>query len=244
LVLSLHKLVDRSMTGVIQQKILKVYSNILANSDSQKINDLVMDLILKGERFFRIQYHLLESTEIESFHLVERFLKGISRELGNHNIKMVKKKFYQVFGSENLEEYMSRVRYLWEFNRDELGKIQREGRARGESEEKREKWLQSQENKLLKKYLMTCTYYIQIFLELFFQVKGTQKQIEDKVRKMELFLKNRQLEMEYIEQEFSIIEIEEWPHYHQYLYAVESCQDYIRVNKTYTTEGRRSLSQR
>lgn len=35
-------------------KILKVYSNIIANCDSAKVNDLIIDIILKEESFFQV----------------------------------------------------------------------------------------------------------------------------------------------------------------------------------------------
>lgn len=37
---------------IFANKILKVYSSIISNSDSQKINDLVVDIILREEEFF------------------------------------------------------------------------------------------------------------------------------------------------------------------------------------------------
>ena len=37
---------------MFSSKILNVYSNIIANSDCNKINDLVVDIILKEENFF------------------------------------------------------------------------------------------------------------------------------------------------------------------------------------------------
>ena len=53
LVLYLLKIVEfPKKPFMFAPKILKVYSNIIANSDSQKINDLIVDVILREEGFF------------------------------------------------------------------------------------------------------------------------------------------------------------------------------------------------
>ncbi len=39
--------------------ILKVYSNIISCSDCQKVNDLIVDIVLREEAFFQIQGILL-----------------------------------------------------------------------------------------------------------------------------------------------------------------------------------------
>lgn len=55
LVLYLHKIVEFPKKPMMYApKILQVYSNIIANSDSTKVNDLVVDIILREEEFFKI----------------------------------------------------------------------------------------------------------------------------------------------------------------------------------------------
>ena len=53
LVLYLHKIVEfPKKPYIFAFNILKVYSNIIANSDNNKVNDLVIDIILREEEFF------------------------------------------------------------------------------------------------------------------------------------------------------------------------------------------------
>jgi hypothetical protein len=53
LVLYLQKIVEfPKKPFIFAPRILKVYSNIIANSDSTKVNDLVVDLILREEEFY------------------------------------------------------------------------------------------------------------------------------------------------------------------------------------------------
>ena len=105
-VLYLIKLVDFNLTHQ-SNEILRIFANIIAISDSSKINDLILDLILKEEKYFKINHLLLNSHTLESYGVIERFVKGISRVLQSHNMRMVKKKFYQIFSIEvnDLEQY-------------------------------------------------------------------------------------------------------------------------------------------
>ena len=68
--------------------ILKTYSNIIANCDNTKVNDLVVDLILKEDSFFQIQGLLLgkvvrktNMSTLDHFDILEKFLKVSSSQL-------------------------------------------------------------------------------------------------------------------------------------------------------------------
>ena len=49
----INKIIDfRKKPTIFGFKVLKVYSNIIANSESDSVNDLVIDILLREESFF------------------------------------------------------------------------------------------------------------------------------------------------------------------------------------------------
>eukprot|EP00347_Sterkiella_histriomuscorum_P006717 403351704 len=195
----IHKIIEFPKKPLkLAPQILKVYSNIIANCDNAKINDQIVDLILKEEVFFQIQNILLginmrksKLSSSEQLDLIEKFLKGISQILQGQNVRMIKKKFYQIFQkSHDHETYFNHLKELFNQACNQL-KLQQNQKPEIQSGAPSQFLIRNQSSSYLtkiedeiknqaEKFLNIEAYFITIFNKLFFDVKGTQKEIQDK----------------------------------------------------------------
>jgi len=159
LVLYLLKVVEFPKKPLLfAPRILKVYSNVIANSDNQKINDLIVDVVLREEEFFQIQgillgkkYRSTFAPRPDHFFIAENFLKGVAGILRNQSIRMVKKKFYTIFNKmEAMEFYFEHLNCLFQMNVEEISMM--EGKE-GESPVV----IEDEINELGKRYLSTVS---------------------------------------------------------------------------------------